>query len=117
MKASRRSATKAAIERLNRVRPSVLTCVYCGARYPEGTPPHGAAILTDHIRICEKHPMRRLEEEKKLLRLALIGLVGAEEKEELEAMQTAIRLRPRSLGSTVSLNAIHALLQTAEGGC
>lgn len=39
----------------------ILTCVYCGAAYPEGTPPHGSKVLTDHIRVCEKHPMRELE--------------------------------------------------------
>lgn len=41
--------------------PNTLTCVYCGMAYPEGTPPHGSKILTDHIKICEKHPMRDAE--------------------------------------------------------
>ena len=50
---------------------AVLTCVYCGQEYPEGTPPHGSKVLTDHIRVCEKHPMRKLEEENKKLREAL----------------------------------------------
>ena len=39
--------------------PNTLTCVYCGMAYPEGTPPHGARILTEHIKVCEKHPMRQ----------------------------------------------------------
>jgi hypothetical protein len=39
---------------------NILTCVYCGMAYPEGTPPHGSKILTDHIKICEKHPMSKL---------------------------------------------------------
>lgn len=40
-----------------------LTCVYCGQAYPEGTPRHGddVAVLTEHLRQCAKHPMRRLE--------------------------------------------------------
>lgn len=64
-----------------------LTCVYCGHEYPEGTPasmacPEASSSdrqnypgicfcagpcqgksqeLTDHIRACEKHPMRALE--------------------------------------------------------
>jgi hypothetical protein len=38
-----------------------LTCVYCGQEYPPNTPTHGAQVLTEHIRICEKHPMRKLE--------------------------------------------------------
>lgn len=40
---------------------NILTCVYCGHAYPEGTPPHGSQILTDHIRVCEKHPLRDAE--------------------------------------------------------
>jgi hypothetical protein len=43
--------------------PNILTCVYCGMAYPEGTPPHGAQILTDHIKVCERHPMRQVENE------------------------------------------------------
>lgn len=37
-----------------------LTCVYCGTEYPEGTPPHGSQILTNHIEICPKHPLNIL---------------------------------------------------------
>ena len=36
----------------------VLTCVYCGHAYPPGSPTHGAATLTEHIKVCEKHPLR-----------------------------------------------------------
>ena len=36
----------------------VLTCVYCGHRYPPGTPPSNHVALTLHIRRCKKHPMR-----------------------------------------------------------
>ena len=39
----------------------VVTCVYCGMEYPEGTPTHGASVLTEHIKVCKKHPMRELE--------------------------------------------------------
>lgn len=48
-----------------------VTCVYCGHHYPEGTPPHGSDVLTEHIKGCEKHPMRALEEANKALVLAL----------------------------------------------
>lgn len=92
---------------------NTLTCVYCGHQYPEGTPPHGAQILTDHIKVCEKHPMRKLELDCAKLRKALAGLVGAETKEELEAMEAAIRLMPGIERDKVSaLNAIHALQDT-----
>ena len=49
--------TELEAERNNRV----VTCVYCGMDYPEGTPTSVAVVLTEHIRICEKHPMRELE--------------------------------------------------------
>ncbi len=48
----------------------VLTCVYCGHQYPQGTPAWGDAALTDHIARCEKHPMRLLREECDRLRAA-----------------------------------------------
>lgn len=51
--------------------PNTLTCVYCGMAYPEGTPPHGSQILTDHIRVCEKHPLRAAEAKIERLRAAL----------------------------------------------
>ena len=87
--------------------PNTLTCVYCGMAYPEGTPPHGAKILTDHIKLCEKHPMRKLRD-------ALVGLVGASTKKELEAMEIYVRslLAPEA-DKAVMLNAIHALIETA----
>lgn len=44
-----------------------LTCVYCGHAYPPGSPEHGAEVLTEHIKVCEKHPMRALEAELALL--------------------------------------------------
>lgn len=36
----------------------VLTCVYCGHAYPPGSPTHGSDTLTEHIKVCEKHPLR-----------------------------------------------------------
>lgn len=40
----------------------VVTCVYCGHEYPHGTPAAKAQALTDHIKVCEKHPMREREQ-------------------------------------------------------
>jgi len=92
---------------------NILTCVYCGMAYPEGTPPHGSQILTDHIKICEKHPMRESEAKIELLRKALSGIVGANTKEELEKMEIVIRSLPApDEDKAVSINAIHALLKT-----
>jgi len=91
---------------------NTLTCVYCGMAYPEGTPPHGSQILTDHIKICEKHPMRKAEETIVKLRTALVGLVGASGKDELEKMEILIRTAPIADADKVGmLNAIHVLIE------
>ena len=88
-------------------------CVYCGQAYPEGTPPHGAKILTDHIRVCEKHPMRQLEAEKALLRAALVKLVGVDGAKELDQMEGVIRLTPAPMEDKAAiLDAIAALRKT-----
>lgn len=42
-------------------RENVLTCVYCGHAYPPGSPTHGAAVLTAHIKVCPQHPLRAAE--------------------------------------------------------
>lgn len=91
----------------------VLTCVYCGTEYPEGTPAHGAQILTDHIKVCEKHPMRQVESDKAKLRRALVGLIGAESRMELEQMAVVIRALPMPDADRINtINAINALLET-----
>ena len=93
----------------------ILTCVYCGMAYPEGTPPHGAKILTDHIKICPKHPMREAEATIKKLRNALAGLVGVSNKKELENMELSLRVMPiPDADKVASINAIHALIETAH---
>jgi len=95
--------------------PNTLTCVYCGMAYPEGTPPHGSQVLTDHIKACEKHPMRQAEATIKKLRSALAGLIGASTREELEQMEACVRLMPGVEADKIAaLNGIHALLETAE---
>lgn len=52
----------------------VLTCVYCGHEYPQDTPAWGHQVLTEHIKVCEKHPMRKLEADNARLRKALSEL-------------------------------------------
>lgn len=92
---------------------TTLTCVYCGMAYPEGTPPHGEQILTDHIKVCEKHPLRHAEAKISKLRTALIGLVGSSDKAELEAMEAFIRISPvPETDKASTINAIHALIAT-----
>jgi len=89
----------------------ILTCVYCGMHYPPGTPSHGAQVLTDHIRVCEKHPMRKLEEDRQKLIMALAGLVGSIDSEELKAMRTATEIVPLPADDrSAALNAIDTLI-------
>lgn len=71
-----------------------LTCVYCGIAYPEGTPPHGAKILTDHIKVCSSHPMREAEEKIRILRKAILNLVGVESVDELPALRSILKGMP-----------------------
>ena len=82
-----------------------LTCVYCGMVYPEGTPPHGSKVLTDHIKNCEMHPMTRIKK-------ALQDLVGASTLEELESMEDILKEFVESDDNArLSLNAVRALIE------
>ena len=75
--AKERDASRDVMYRLNRDR--VLTCVYCGQAYPPGTPDHGAEVLTAHVRVCEKHPMRGSEAERDTWKSRAMALVTATE--------------------------------------
>jgi len=89
----------------------VLTCVYCGHEYPQDTPAWNDNVLTEHIKVCTKHPMRQAEADIALLRGALAGLIGADTREELEQMEMAIRAAPAPAADKVAMiDAIHALL-------
>lgn len=90
-----------------------ITCVYCGLAYPPGTPSHGAQVLTDHIRVCEKHPMRKVEEDRTALRAALAGLVGVSDRDELLQLKGALNAMPMpEADRQITLAAVEVLLQT-----
>jgi len=72
----------------------VLTCVYCGMEYPQDTPAWGNKVFIDHIKVCEKHPMKKVCDDYAKVRKALIGLVGVDTKEELDAMEIQLRILP-----------------------
>ena len=94
---------------------NTLTCVYCGQEYPAGTPASGSevSVLTDHIKVCEKHPMRKAEATITKLRGALIGLVGESSKAELEKMEMVLRRAPAPMADkAAAIGAIHALIET-----
>ena len=94
-----------------------LTCVYCGQEYPQETPAWGCQVLTDHIKVCEKHPMRAVEADKAKLRKALIGLVGEENIEALSNMEAALHQMPMPEEDRINtINAIHAIRDTAPAG-
>jgi hypothetical protein len=93
----------------------VLTCVYCGMEYPQDTPAWGAEILTEHIKICEKHPMRKAEVTIAKLKAALIGLVGTSDKGELKKMEILIRVAQAPDADKVGMiNAIHTLIDLED---
>lgn len=54
---------------------SYITCVYCGHRYgpDDEVPTTMAAVLTEHVEQCPKHPMSALRQENERLRDLLRG--------------------------------------------
>lgn len=92
----------------------ILTCVYCGIEYPAGTPASGSEVqvITDRIKICEKHPLRKAEADIAKLRQALIGLIGTEDPNKLRQMEAVLRfMAVPNADQAAALNAIHVLLE------
>lgn len=91
----------------------ILTCAYCGQEYLQDTPASGSEVLTEHIKVCERHPMRKAEADIALLRSALEGMIGASTERGLREMEAAVQVIPDPEGNaTVALAAIRALLAT-----
>jgi len=90
---------------------TVLTCVYCGYQYPDGTPAAKHHFLDSHIKVCEKHPLREAEIKIEKLKSALVGLIGVETKDELDQMEGYLRSMPSSpdRDKAAAINAIDAL--------
>lgn len=85
---------------------TVVTCVYCGHEYPDGTPTAKAEALTAHVKACEKHPMKRLIN-------ALAALVGSRSKTELLGMREQIAILPTDADEKRNMtNAIDVLIET-----
>jgi hypothetical protein len=73
----------------------VVTCVFCGAAYPHDTPTHGAEVLVEHIKVCEKHPLRAAEALNARYRSILLNMLGGPvDKAGLEAIALTTRLLP-----------------------
>ena len=63
----------------------------------------------------EMDELSRIKGQRNQLRSALIGLVGAEDEEELQAMEVVLRLVAAPQADKAGMiNAIHALLATAH---
>lgn len=98
---------------------TVVTCVYCGHEYPDGTPTAKAELLTAHIKTCHKHPMRQAEADVKTLWDALAEVVGATDRKELQQMREFIStaktmgIDPASCNDT-AIAAIDALLAVKD---
>jgi len=67
-----------------------VSCVFCGFNYPEHTPSSQHPTLVEHIKTCDKHPMRLLELDYTRIRAALVSVVGSDIIEELQAMKSAL---------------------------
>ncbi len=85
-------------------------CNECGDEYE-------AEINAPRIELPDKHPFRiraeKAEKERDQLRAALVGLVGADGREELDAMEGVMRLLPApAADKAVTIDAIHALIAT-----
>ena len=94
---------------------TVVMCVYCGLEYPDVTPAAKHELLTAHITVCEKHPMRKAEENIKRLRTALAGLIAVETPEDLDRLESILRVtRAPESDKILALNAIDALRATAD---
>ena len=85
-------------------------CLECGEDY---------ARELNHpvIKLPDKHPLRiraeKAERERDLIRAALVGLVGVTTREELEQLESVMRLMPApDADKAVTIDAIHALLAT-----
>lgn len=98
---------------------TVVTCVYCGHEYPDGTPAAKSELLTAHIKTCPKHPMRQAEADVKTLWGALAGVVGSTDQKELQQMRNFMS-EARKMGfdpagcNDTGIAAIDALLMVAD---
>lgn len=54
----------------------VLRCAFCDAEYIEGTPATQHERLTEHVKVCPKHPMREVEERVAYLERELESWTG-----------------------------------------
>ena len=77
--------------------------------------PHSDMVFTEAKELIEA--VHDLQETIVLLRGALVGLVGSDDKEELEKMEVFLRVSPAPMEDKAStIDAIHAIVKTAHRG-
>ena len=66
-------------------------CAYCGHQYPKGTPNSQNEELTAHIKVCEKHPMRKLENQIRQIKDTLFYFSANQNTEKLIDMISEVQ--------------------------
>lgn len=92
---------------------NVLTCVYCGHQYPDGTPAAKHEALTEHIQTCEAHPLAAMTRRHARLREALFRIAGvpqAASRDEQHAYLDAVKVELEKFSADP--NACDALFAT-----
>lgn len=93
----------------------VLTCVFCGKEYPQGTPAANDQVLVNHIRICEKHPLRQAEADRQRLLDAAFEVIDCRELGELRALREVVAaLLALGKGDKSSLTLVDAVIAVLE---
>jgi hypothetical protein len=101
----------------------VLTCAFCGAEYPPGTPASNDDALTAHVRACPKHPMRESEREIRRLTGELAAIRAqpkdphialAPPSDPLAGLPAEERDRILGMGTDAAIEAIDAGKSNAE---
>lgn len=72
----------------------VVTCIYCGKEYPGGTPASQDQRLTQHIKVCEKHPLRNAERRNQNLSQSLVEAKLERDRAVLEAKAIIENAKP-----------------------
>lgn len=83
----------------------VVTCIYCGKEYPGGTPTSQDQRLTQHIKVCKKHPLRNAERRNQNLSQSLVEAKLDRDRAVLEAREII-----KNVGAASTKNHNHARL-------
>jgi len=93
----------------------IVTCAYCGHEYHNGTPTSQHSGVINRFNVCDKHPVRELNSVNKVLRSALVGLVGSDDKAVLKQMVIGLRsVGIPSEDEICAINGILALINTRD---